>query len=359
MHAGALVLVFLYPLAPMAAPSNLEQARQGLEKLIERRGAFRIELDWQGPVPGQPENTSSQTMRGVFDGERHQIEFEQKGIPGKTGPLAAKKSIYCYDGEKSIWYLDHEDAQDSFYIGKNSNKQIVELYRLSSAKDFLAGKNLKELEPTEICGAACVGFEETIDSSQYGLRQVRRFWLDPGNGWLPLRTEQLVYTLKQDPPGLSDFWVYTATRVGLNESGVPFAAEVAQDWNYGNESGTRTVVCKHFETGIAVTDDMFTMEPPPGAEVLDEIAGLRYTAGETGAVDDVLEDIEPAGEEAEPPGSAATAEEAGSVPINRTSTPRSAIFPSGWPLFFGLGAAFALLAGLWVLHRYMRRTRGD
>lgn len=358
IRGGAFLFAFFYPLAALAAPSNLEQARRGLAELVERREAYRIELHWQEAASPQPHDQLPEALRGVFDGERYRYQVERKGIPGETGLLAAKSLIFCYDGEKSSCYLDHEDAQDAFYIDKRSNIRLPELYRPFFASEFLARENLKALEPTEICGANCVGFEETINSTQYGLRQVRRLWLDPENGWLPLRTEQLVYSLDEDPPDLSDAAICTATRVGLNDAGVPFVAEAAVEWKYANEISERTVVCRNFETGIAVTDDMFTMEPPPGTEVVDEVAGAEYTAGEAGAVDDVLEEGEPVDET----GSAApapTAKEAASKSIDKTSEPRSTIFPSGWALVFGLSFGLAFAAGFWLMMRYLRRIRPD
>ena len=356
------VVVLLGAVALMggaAAQTNLEQARQGIAQLQQRIGAFRVQLEHDNP------STKHTTSTGVFDGKRYRQTCQQEGIPGETGWKAARESHFCYDGQKAISYYIHIDSPPIFCIRPRPDSLLPSTYSFAffdaPFKDVLARPDVKELESKQVGDVVCVGFEASAENAKSKVREVKRLWLDPANSWFPRRVEILSYTL-DDPPQLADAWIYETTRIGLDAKGVPYAAETAVYPNYKRPDYKITVTCSLYETGVAVTDDMFTMAPPPGAKVFDGFARMSYTAGEAPDTAGLL----PAEKtNADPilPEDAASAKEQQAAQRSRPQPPQPTGNTPGWPVYVAEIAALAFVAGaavaVAVRRARRRRPRAD
>jgi len=353
-RAVAVLLGAVALMGVAAAQTNLEQARQGLEQLQQRIGAFRVQLEWE-------DSSIKHAVRtGVFDGKRYHVTNKQPGIPGETGWAAARESTYCYDGEKAISYYVHIDSPPIFCIRPRPDSPIPPTYSFAFIgtpfTEFLAQPNVKELEPMVIAGTSCVGFETTTENTKDKVREVKRLWLDPALGWFPRRVEDLSYTL-DDPPQLTARWIHEATRVEQDAKGVPYSAETVVFPNYKQPDFKITRTCNLYETGVAVTDDMFTMTPPPGAKVIDEFAHSSYTAGQAPDTAGLMPD-ETADARVTLPESAAAAEKQPGVqgPRPRPRQPEPASNMPGWlvQLLVTAGLALVVVAGLAIAVRRAR-----
>lgn len=355
--AVAVLLTVLVCMAGAAAQSNLDRARQGIAQLQQRIGAFRVQLEYDNP------SSKHTTSTGVFDGKRYHVTNKQPGIPGETGWAAARESTYCYDGEKAISYYVHIDSPPIFCIRPRPDSLIPPTHSFAFIgtpfTEFLAQPNVKELEPMVIAGTSCVGFETTTENAKEKVREVKRLWLDPALGWFPRRVEDLSYTL-DDPPQLTARWIHEATRVEQDAKGVPYAAETVVFPNYKQPDFKITRTCNLYETGVPVSDDMFTMTPPPGAKVIDEFAHASYTAGQAPDTAGLMPD-ETADARVTLPESAAAAEKQLGVqgPRPRPRQPEPASKMPGWlvQLLVTAGLAVVAVAGLAVAMRQGRRRR--
>ena len=350
------VVVLLGAVALMggaAAQTNLEQARQGIAQLQQRIGAFRVQLEHDNP------STKHTTSTGVFDGKRYRQTCQQEGIPGETGWKAARESHFCYDGQKAISYYIHIDSPPIFCIRPRPDSLLPSTYSFAffdaPFKDVLARPDVKELESKQVGDVVCVGFEASAENAKSKVREVKRLWLDPANSWFPRRVEILSYTL-DDPPQLADAWIYETTRIGLDAKGVPYAAETAVYPNYKRPDYKITVTCSLYETGVPVTDDMFTMAPPPGAKVIDDFAHASYTAGQAPDTAGLMPD-ETADARVTLPESAAAAEKQPGVQGRRPRQPEPASKMPGWlvQLLVTAGLAVVTGAGLAIAVRRARR----
>ena len=336
-----------------AAQTNLDQAQQGLAQLQQRIGAFRVQLEYDNP------SSKHMTSTGVFDGKRYRQTCQQEGIPGETGWKAARESHFCYDGEKAISYYIHIDSPPIFCIRPRPDSLLPSTYSFAffdaPFKDVLARPDVKELESKQVGDVVCVGFEASAENAKSKVREVKRLWLDPANSWFPRRVEILSYTL-DDPPQLADAWIYETTRIGLDAKGVPYAAETAVFPNYKQPDYKITVTCSLYETGVPVTDDMFTMAPPPGAKVIDEFAKTSYTAGEASDTVGLLPAEKTDANAILPENAASTEKQQPSQrPQPRPSQPAGE--RPGWPVQLAVAAALAFVAGAAVAVAVRRARR--
>lgn len=390
----AVLLGALVWMEAVAAQTNLDQARQGLADLQHRIGAFRIQLDWRAPSGERDaRDPMPDRIEGVFDGARYQCTVQRPQIPAKFGFCVIPESAFCFDGEKAFsryaaidtptsqviglvpfQYSDTLNAQfvmcgiqgvhderPKFNIYRRPDTTLPPIYSLAFDRrpftQFLAQPGLKELGSAQIGEFVCRGFETSTDENAKG-RVVRRLWLDPANGWFPRRIEESHYTL-DDPPKLTDWWTYEVKVIELNGSGVPYAAETLLRWRYGNSpEWERTILCSLFESGIAVTDDMFRMPPPPNAEISDEFAGASYMADEAADTTGLLP-VEKIDDGVVLPKQTAAKEQQPFAPPQPLPRQPAREMVPGWPVPFAVAAALALVAGagLAIAVRRVRRRR--
>ncbi|MCX5770406.1 MAG: hypothetical protein NTZ09_09065 [Candidatus Hydrogenedentes bacterium] len=356
----AVVLCALLWVKGAAEQSNIDQARQGLEQLQQRIGAFRIQLDWQKPASPDPEDQTPNSVSGTFDGARYRCTITRDAKPGAP-TLLAPTAHYAYDGGKAVSHFLSDSDASTFFIDSRPNLPLIPPQYSRACvgtplTEWLAKPGIKELEPVQIGEAICPGFELTFDATHIALRQEERVWLDPANDWLPRRVEFQIISFEGETPSVSDSWTYEVARIAKNEDGVPFAAEISLRWKYGNNEGQRTAICSVYETGLQVSDDLFTMSPPPGAKVVDSFVNVSYTAGDTADTSGLATDVKPS-TPAVAPEDVPALQKQQPVRFARPWRREPAEPTPGWPVELAVSIGLAFVVGV-CLTIAVRRGRG-